>query len=163
MSEKSLNEKEIKEIYLHVTQLKAEKSHSGNLTKDGIDSGETIHEKTEPIKDETLINDISPVDLFEVTAPIDESDNEREQHIEETVSKMKLDMDPIGVCDICKKDFLFETNLAGLTAQGKFFVCKDCCKEVKKDELDYWAKSKMTSSEKIKPIALWIMEKKNKT
>ena len=163
MSEKSLNKKEIEEIFLHVKQLKGEKSHLGNLTKDELDSGEIIHEKTETIKDETSINDISPVDLFEVIPPVDESDNERDERIEETVSKMKLDMDPIGVCDICKKDFLFETNLAGLTAQGKFFVCKDCCKEVKKDELDYWSKSKMTSPEKIKPIALWIMEKKNKT
>ena len=46
---------------------------------------------------------------------------------------------------------------------GKFFACEKCCREASKKDLDHWTESRMAKPTDVKPIALWLMQKENRT
>lgn len=103
--------------------------------------------------------DIPPEDTFEIVEIIEDTDN---SSTEEFVSR-KIGTNYPLVCDICGNDVIPEENLAGLAISGRHFVCERCCQEASKDKLDSWTESKMTKPGDVKPIALWLMEEKNKS
>lgn len=158
---RSKKEKDLREIFSHVKQIKLEKEKTEDVQNNDLEPAKTIKDNTGIVAGE--IDNISPDDLFEVVAPIDESTDESKDISEETVSQMKAEADSKGTCDMCGYDIEFEKNLSGLVINGTFFACEKCCHSSSKDKLDDWTKSKMANPEDVKPIALWLMEEKNKT
>ena len=67
-----------------------------------------------------------------------------------------------GICDLCKHEIVFEKNLSGLVVCDRFFACEECCKTVSKEDLMSWTKSRMVTSNDIRPIGLWTIQEKNK-
>jgi len=109
--------------------------------------------------DQKNSENIPPEDIFEIVEFVEDADN---PSAEEIVSK-KIGTDHPAVCDICGNDVIPEENLAGLAILGRHFVCERCCQEVSEDTLNSWTESKMTKPGDVKPIALWLMEQKNKS
>ena len=163
MPEESQRDKDIEEIFLHVKQIKVEQGKLENEREDELDSIEIIQDNTRQIVEETSLDNIPPEDIFEIVEPANELTNETGEFLEETVSKMKVDIDSTGSCDLCKREIVFEENLSGLVIHGRFFACEECCQDASKDELMNWTKSKMANPEDVKPIALWLMQEKNRS
>ena len=113
------------------------------------------HLKDEQKNSET----IPPEDVFEILGFIEDTDN---SSAEEFVSK-KIDNGPLIVCDFCGENIVPEKNLAGLVISERNFACEKCCHEVSENELNVWTESKTTKPWDVKPIALWLMEEKNKS
>ena len=103
------------------------------------------------------------ISFFEIIDPIKEAVCGENQDNSENISTIQLDDDTTGTCDMCGKQMIFEHNLSGLVIYGKFFACEKCCQDASKDELNNWTESKMASPKDVKPIALWLMQEKNKT
>jgi len=151
MSEDSKRIKDIEEIFLHIKQIKEEQDKLENKREDRLDSVDKIY-----------LDNIPPEDVFEIVEPVNEPSDKTGELLEETISKMKV-VDSSGICDICKQEMVFEKNLSGLVIHGRFFTCEKCCQVASKDELMNWTKSKMSNLEGVKPIALWLMQEKNKS
>jgi hypothetical protein len=102
---------------------------------------------------------IPPEDMFEIVEFIGDTDTSSS---EEFVSK-KIDSGPLIVCDFCGENIVPEKNLAGLVVSERNFACEKCCQEASQDKLNSWTESKTTKPADVKPIALWLMEEKNKS
>ena len=109
--------------------------------------------------DQKNYGNIPQEDVFEIVEFVEDTDNPPE---EEFVSK-KIDNGPLMVCDLCGENIVPEENLAGLVISERNFACEKCCQELSKDKLSSWTESKMTKPGDVKPIALWLMEEKNKS
>ena len=142
MDAETQNDYDIEEIFTHVKLLKDEQEKPEEIDKVEFESIKTT-------------NDIPPENIFEIVGP--------EELLEQNVSKMKVDIESSGTCDICGQEFVFDDNLSGLTILGKFFSCEKCCQVASKDTLDSWINYKNAKLKDIKPIALWLMQEKNKT
>ena len=82
---------------------------------------------------------------------------------EQTVMTKNFDINlETRKCDLCDKTMNLEENLSGLVIDDTHFLCEDCCQDTSNIELDIWTSSKMASPGDLKPIALWLMKKKNK-
>ena len=140
MFKKQNQEKVIEEILLHINQIKSEKERIGE-------------EKNYSIKNQLEINleHIPPEDIFEI---VDISNDD-------AVTKMKVDINTNGTCDICEQEFDFEKNLSGLVIQDSF-ICEKCCQNASNNNLNIWTKSKSTNPIDVKPIALWLMNNTNR-
>jgi len=145
MGKLSQRDKDLKEIFLHVNQIKSERE---------LEPVKIIQENVEMTAGE--LDNIPPEDIFEIVEVF-------EEFPEKISSKMKVDVDSVGTCDICSQEIVFEENLSGLVINGRFFSCEKCCKEASKDALNNWAKFRTSDPKEVKPIALWLMEEKNKT
>ena len=152
MPEDFQRNKDIEEIFLHIKQIKDEQDNLENKREGRLDSA-----------DKFSLNNIPPEDVFEIVELENEFSDETSEFSEETISKIKVDIDSSGICDFCKQEMVFENNLSGLVIHGKFFTCEKCCQVASKDELMKWAESKMSNFEDVKPIALWLMQEKNKS
>ncbi len=163
MLEESKRDKDIEEIFLHVKQIKAEQYKLENKREDELDSIKINEEYTKQTLEEISLDNIPPEDVFEIVEPANEFSNEAGESLEEAVSKMKVDIGTMGTCDFCKQEIIFEQNLSGLVIRNRFFTCEKCCQDASKDELMKWTKSKMANSKEVRPIALWLMQNKNRT
>ena len=163
MLEESKRDKDIKGIFLHVKQIKAEQYKLANKREDELDSIKINEEYTKQTLEEISLDNIPPEDVFEIVEPANEFSNEAGESLEEAASKMKVDTGTMGTCDFCKQEIIFEQNLSGLVIRNRFFTCEKCCQDASKDELMKWTKSKMTNSKEVRPIALWLMQNKNRT
>jgi hypothetical protein len=154
MIKESQRDTDLKEIFSHIEQLKLEREQVADFQKEELEPVEIIKDNGGITAGE--LDNIPPEDIFEIVRPADEFS-------EKTVSKMKVDVNSAGTCDICRQKIDFEKNLSGLVIQDSFFACEKCCQDVSKDELNNWTESKMASPKDVKPIALWLMQEKNKT
>jgi hypothetical protein len=145
MGKESQRDRDLEEIFLRVNQIRAERE---------LDPVVIIQDNVQMTAGE--LDSIPPEDIFEIVEIF-------EDFPEKISTKMINDSDSNGTCDICSKEIIFEENLSGLVVQGKFFSCEKCCNDASKDALNNWAKSKTTNLKEVKPIALWLMEEKNKT
>jgi RNA polymerase-binding transcription factor DksA len=152
MSEDFQRNKDIEEIFLHIKQIKSEQDNLENKREDRLNPEDKIN-----------LDNIPPEDVFEIVELENELSDETSELSEETISKIKVDIDSLGLCDLCKQEIDFEKNLSGLVIHGKFFACEKCCQVASKDELMNWTKSKMSNLEDVKPIVLWFMQEKNKS
>ena len=155
LPEETQKDGEIEEIFSHVKQLKADHEKFEDTIQDKIEGIKTIKDNTGKILGEANIEGILPEDIFEIVGP--------EELLAEDISKMKVDIESSGTCDICGKEFVFEENLSGLTIRGTFFTCEKCCQDASKETLDGWVNYKNEKPENTKPIALWLIQEKNKT
>lgn len=90
-------------------------------------------------------------DIFEVV-----------QATEENITRMDKNLSK-RKCDICKKTINLEENLSGIVVHDSHFLCKNCCNDSTKDQLDAWMNTKMAKPGDLKPVALWLMKEKNKS
>ena len=158
---RSKKDNDLQEIFSHVEQIKLEREQTDEVKSNELEPVELNKDNTGITVGE--INNISPDDLFEIVATIEESADENEEILEDAVSKMKVGADSTGTCDMCGRDIVFEKNLSGLVIKSRFFACENCCLSSSEEELDNWTESKMANPEDVKPIALWLMQEKNKT
>jgi hypothetical protein len=153
MGKDSQRNEDLKEIFLHIKQIKLEKNQIEDVENNKIKPVETI-QKNVGINDIELDN-IPPEDIFEIVGSADDFS-------EENYTKMKENINLVGKCDICGQKIDFEKNLSGLVIKNSVFACEKCCIDKSKDELINWTESKMTNPKDIQPIALWLMQEKNK-
>lgn len=126
-------DKDLEEIFLHVKKLKAE------------------YGKNEDVNKEKLVN------VKKIT------DNLLNKNVENDESLAKNNLKSSNYCDICGQEFLLEKNLSGLVLLNKFFACEECCKHASNETLNSWIKTRNAKIQDAKPIALLVMQKKNKT
>ena len=155
-------ESDLEEIFVHVKKIKEEQVCFSNEGNEDLNPIKIIKDNTGISTEESDFNIDLNNDLFEIVKPSQNftlyKDNSRERSFSE------LDKEEnIGVCDLCLSNINFEDNLSGLVINGEFFACEKCCKESSKEDLENWTNSKMISPDEVKPIALWLMEKNNKT
>ena len=155
MEEQYQKDSEIDQIFSHIKQLKAEQEDFVEITKNDIESINTIKENTGTIGVEKSYPEIPAEDIFTILRP--------EEFAAENFSKMKVDVDSSGICDICGKEIIFNENLSGLTIRGEFFSCEKCCQDASKETLDSWADYKQGKPKDIVPIALWLMQENKRT
>jgi hypothetical protein len=160
---KSQKDEDLEEIFSHIKELKKEQDQFNEFKKDNLEPIELIKESRGKIGGDLEVENITDEDLFEVVGPVKDIFEPKKEFSEETVSQMDDLIGSAGLCDICQTGFLFEKNLSGLVIHGKFFACESCCQEASKDDLDHWTESKMAKTTDVKPIALWLMEHRNKT
>ncbi len=70
--------------------------------------------------------------------------------------------DSFGVCDLCHRDIQLGKNLSGLVVENQYFACEECCRNTPNVELMNWTKSRMHTSNSIRPISLWLTREKTK-
>lgn len=150
---RSQKDEELEEIFLHVKQLKEEQNQLQDVNQGDLEPIDIIKDNIGQTAGEIAIDEIFSEDVFEIIGPVDET-------MVEPVTKMQGDSS--GVCDMCGKELVFEENLSGLVIYGKFFACEKCCQEASKDELNTWSVSKLAEAEDVHPIALWLMQEKDK-
>lgn len=146
MGKESQRDIDLEEIFLRVNQIRAERE---------LDPVVIIQDNVQMTAGE--LDNIPQEDIFEIVEVFDDFPTDI------STTKMKVDVNSVGTCDICSKEMVLEENLSGLVVHGKFFSCEECCNDSSKEVIDNWAHSKTTDSKEIKPIALWLMEEKNKT
>ena len=154
MDAKIQKDSEIDEIFSHIKQLKAEQDNIEEINQNDFESINTIKKNIGTIGGEKCYKGIPQEDIFRIIRP--------EELVNENLSKMNVNIDSSGICDICGKEFIFENNLTGLTIRGEFFSCEKCCQDASKDTLDGWVDYKKGKPGEIKPIALWLMQENNK-
>ena len=145
----SKKEKDLEEIFLHIQDIIEERNLDNELKQIEI-----LQENLKKTAGELDINNYSKDDIFEVV-----EDDEIEDH--QTV--MTSDFVLKGFCDFCNEEIDFENNLSGLVLKDKSFVCQKCCTNANKETLEKWVETKMATQKDVKPIALWLMEIKNKS
>ena len=142
-------DKDIEEIFLHVKKLKAECGSTKEIKKEKLDNNEILKNSTDKIVREIIPDNISPDDIFEIV-----DDNEPVSIMSKNTS---------GICDLCGQEIIFDENLSGLVLFNRFFACEDCCKEASNEVLNSWIETRNAKTQDVKPIALWLMQEKNKT
>ncbi|MCX6665627.1 MAG: hypothetical protein NT038_06165 [Euryarchaeota archaeon] len=70
--------------------------------------------------------------------------------------------DSFGVCDLCHQDIQLGKNLSGLVVENQYFACEECCRNTPNEELKNWTKSRMHTSNSMRPIGLWLTREKTK-
>lgn len=143
------NKKDLEEIFLHVKKLKAESGSAGETKKEKSNNIDISRNNNEKISKEIIPENISPDDIFEIVEE------------DETVTKMNLKT--LGICDLCGQDISFDENLSGLVLFNRFFACEECCKDASNEVLNSWIETRNAKTEDVKPIALWLMQEKQKT
>ena len=143
------HKKDLEEIFLHVKKLKAEFGSTGETKKEKSDNIDISRNNNEKISKEIIPENISPEDIFEIVEE------------DETVTKMNLKT--LGICDLCGQDISFDENLSGLVLFNRFFACEECCKDASNEVLNSWIETRNAKTEDVKPIALWLMQEKQKT
>jgi len=128
------------EISDHIKEIKDNKNKTKNVSI--TDSSPLLWEE------------VTEDDLFEVVNKI----NEKQENI---TSKMDVNIDT-RICDICKRTINLEENLSGLVVHNSHFLCEECCQNSSKEDLDSWTISKTAKPGDLKPVALWLMNEKNK-
>lgn len=124
-------------------------NHVKKLLEDTKDSKKSILTDSELMTWEEISKD----DIFEVVNKTDS--------IKENTTKMDVNLST-RICDVCKKTIDLEENLSGLVVHDSHFLCEECCQDSSKNKLDVWTNSKMANPGDLKPIALWLMNEKNK-
>jgi len=147
----SQKNKDLEEISSHIQQLKQQQENFEERKDDVVEPIEIISQSTGKVAGELDLDNIPPEDVFEIIGPVDE------------LSEIDKETRSVGMCDMCKSAMLFEKNLSGLVIHGKFFACEKCCQEASKKDLDSWTESRMAKPTDVKPIALWLMQKENRT
>lgn len=153
---KSRKEKDLDEIFSHVQRLKEEQDIL-DTKPDEVDAYDVIQDNIGVKAGELSEEKIDPDDLFEIVGPVEE---ETDNVNEEKTTLIKTDS---GVCDLCGQTFLLEENLAGLIINSEFFACEKCCQNASREDIEEWCNSRMKESHNVQPIALWLMQEKNKT
>lgn len=162
MKELSDLERDLEEILLHVKKIKEEQDNFTNKNNEYITPLGIIKDKSSIMTEESDFMDNIDNDLFEIVKLSQKSIFDNEKLLDQDF--LEINQKNIrGICDLCSSSFIFEENPSGLVINEEFFACENCCKELSKEELENWTKSKMKSSNRLKPIALWLMEKNNKT
>ena len=146
---------DIDEIFLHVKQLKEEQ----NSNIENIPAEKDLYNENLIIDNYINFDDIKPEDIFVILETRKITLNQFEGIKNQIITKMDQDF---GVCDMCRAEVIFEKNLSGLVVFEKFFVCEKCSQNTSNEILNNWIQSKMAGLEDVKPIALWLMQKKNK-
>jgi hypothetical protein len=160
MSEESKKQKDLEEISSHVKKLIDEKNINSD-NQDRLDPFEIIKNKTDIIAGDIDLDKFTSEDFFEIVKPIKDEVKDTSNLSKKSISTMQIES--TGDCDICKQKIVFERNLSGLVIHGRFFACEKCCQDASKDDLSDWAETKTAKPEDVKPIALWLMQEKNKT
>ena len=65
-------------------------------------------------------------------------------------------------CDFCNQDIVLGKNLSGLVVADEFFACEKCCQEIPKKDIMEWTKTKMVSTNDVRPIGLWVIQQQGK-
>lgn len=134
-----------------------------------------IHtENVDEMKEEVIINkskEIEKTVISDELLPNLEINDEKSMDVEEFEESVSSVMKPTperwsddltGICDLCKREIIFEKNLSGLVVGNKFFACEECCKTFSKEELVNWTKSRMIKPYNVRSIGLWATQEKNK-
>lgn len=137
----STDEKELEEIYLHVKKLRTQRNSTEEIDKKEISTNSKI-----------IVNKILP-DFF--------SDNISDK-VNEVDPSSKMSLKTSAICDLCGEDFFIDENLSGLILSNKFFACEECCKDASNDVLNKWMNTRNSKLGELRPIALWLMQEKNK-
>ncbi len=153
---------DLEEIFLHIKKIKEEQGNFSNNGNKNLNPLELIRDNTGITNEESDFKEITDNDLFEIVKPSQDFIFNNRKLNEEDFSEINQKNNS-GICDLCSSVFIFEENPSGLVINEEFFVCEKCCKESTKEDLENWTKSKMISPNEVKPIALWLMEKNNKT
>jgi hypothetical protein len=174
--------------YAHENTNKIAENHpiqnieKNEIQKDGDIIKEPVYNKEETIsqihtenvnetKGEIIINkseEIEKTVISDELSPNLEINDEKSLDVEESVSSImkptpeRWGDDSTGICDLCKREILFEKNLSGLVVGNKFFACEECCKTFSKEELVNWTKSRMIKPYNVRSIGLWATQEKNK-
>jgi hypothetical protein len=150
---KSQKDEDLEEIFLHVQQLKEEQNQLRGVNQGDLEPIDVIKDNIGQTAGEISADEISQEDVFEIIGPVDEDTLD-------PITKMLSGTS--GICDMCGKEIVFEENLSGLVIYGRFFTCEKCCQEASKDALNTWSKSRLADAEDVRPIALWLMQEKDK-
>jgi len=102
------------------------------------------------------LNDKENIKIKNIISFDDESDDSYKEYTVLNHSKLRY-----GICDLCGEIIYFEDNLTGLTIDGKYFACENCCKKSSKESLKSWSNSKMEKNSNLRPIGLWTIQEKN--
>lgn len=153
---------DIEEIFLHVKKIKEEQDNISNEGTEDLNPIQIIKDTTGISTEESDFNIDLNNDLFEIVKPSQNITLNMINSKEQSFSEINTE-ENMGICDLCSSNINFEDNLSGLVINEEFFACEKCCKESSKEDLENWIKSKMISPTEVKPIALWLMEKNNKT
>jgi len=147
----SKKEKDLDEIFFHIQEIKEKQNN--------LEISETDENQVNIDFKNFDFSNISKEDIFEIVSPVyEKNDISNINNLDEIDN-----IGSVGLCDICGCGMIFEKNLSGLVLHGKFFACEKCCKKSTKNELNIWTSSKNAKQSDIKPIALWLMEKENRT
>ena len=145
---------DLKEIFSHIEQLKLERQQIEDIKKEDLKPIYIIKDNIGITAGK--LENIPPEDIFKIVSLVEEDS-------EEPITVMKADANSRGKCDICGKKIKFEKNLSGLIIHERYFACRKCCNKSSKEELNIWTELKKASPKEVKPIALWLMQEKNKT
>jgi hypothetical protein len=141
MSEETFNKQEIQEIITYLQKIMETKEDKPHISQ-------PIQEKPILLQEtSTCLPSISELakNLVSVMKPIIHwTDNS------------------IETCDICKQDIVLGKNLSGLVVNDSFFACETCCQKTPHNDLLNWTKSKISTSNTVRPIGLWLTQEKNK-
>lgn len=159
----SQKNKDLEEISLHIQELKQQQDIFKEKEDETVDPIEIISKNAGQVAVNLDFENILPKDVSEVIGPVDElSLNEKETDIEQ-LTTMQTETNSVVMCDLCKTAMIFEKNLGGLVIHSKFFACEKCCREASKKDLENWTESRMAKPTDVELIALWLMQKENKT
>ena len=103
------------------------------------------------------------IELDDVSKKSDEHlfENNKNDSDFSQISYFNLKDDSYVTCDICKNEIILGKNLSGLVVEEEFFACENCCKSSTKDELTEWTKNRMVSPYNVRPIGIWLIQKRS--
>lgn len=135
-------------------------------------SHEVIDEEFTQIDVEPIIplseeqSDISETaEISNLTNTVEKNDLVVEEEVFSRVTTPDLSRwgeDSITTCDLCNSKIVLGKHLSGLVVEDKFFACEECCQTQPKMNLMNWTKSRMKSSNSVRPIGLWLTKEKTK-
>ncbi len=148
------NNKDIDEIISHIQKLKKTKSKPLQSKKGKSDKTENKSKKSE-----------TSDSLKKVHKDNDEVGSSLQIEEQITIMNPKVigftDESTVS-CDFCNQDIVLGKNLSGLVVADEFFACEKCCQEIPKEDLMEWTKTKMVSTNDVRPIGLWVIQQQGK-
>ena len=164
MAKKPNDDPALQEIFSHIEQLFVSKTESKPSIKNiDLPALNPIEISMTSISTEKQL----PSPLIEHTDD-NSSSNPLADQITSEISTMKhhttvsWNDDSFGVCDLCHRDIQLGKNLSGLVVENQYFACEECCRNTPNVELMNWTKSRMHTSNSIRPIGLWLTREKTK-
>ena len=151
-------DEDLQEIFAHIERIKQKNQIEEEPIVKQLEPIDVIRKTSGVTIGESDMQDFIDDDLFEIIGPADET--REEVFEEEKITSMFVDS---GLCDLCGKEMVLEEHLSGLIIRNEFFACESCCQDADKNVLDSWTSSRVASKEDVQPIALWLMQNKDKT
>ena len=164
MDEQNTKDPELEELFIHIQQLLAEKTNK----QQQVTTAQTPNAPQQQEAPPTLFQgepqpsppmdartEVNNIQIIETTPP------ETLVTFLQQTSFVPTE-ETTGICDICHEEITLGKNLSGLVIQNQFFACEHCCKTLAHNDLLQWTKSKMITSNTVRPIGLRLTQEKNK-